>query len=103
MTAGIQAVAEVYVPHDIDLWASWDDRPPLRRLLVLDAVQDPGNLVSSITCSLQSDATLLAAIPHHYVCPMIQEHFQRTKRDATSLDVGISSVGHQYSNVHLLY
>jgi hypothetical protein len=41
--AGVHAVAEMDVPGEEDLCAA--DAPPVRRLLVLEDVQDPGNVV----------------------------------------------------------
>ncbi len=46
MHAGLQAVAEVEAPGSHDFLAE-SERGTLKRLLALDCVQDPGNLVRS--------------------------------------------------------
>ena len=46
---GVHAVAEMDVPGEADLLDSGD--APLRRLLVLEQLQDPGNMVNMPVCS----------------------------------------------------
>lgn len=44
--SGVEAVAEVELPRPVDFAESFQ-KGSLRRLLVVDGVQDPGNLVSA--------------------------------------------------------
>ena len=64
--AGLQAVAEVDAPGSYDFTAHSRERT-MRRLLALDCVQDPGNLVHLPPCSTPGFHILL---PWHHSCSL---------------------------------
>ena len=64
MHAGLQAVAEVEAPGSHDFLAE-SEPGSLKRLLALDCVQDPGNLVRSPSLHLFTMLYTCALDEHH--------------------------------------